>query len=134
MRTFTYTRLYKYKNNGIDIEQSIILALTGKRKEKHDNMPYTEAADCLHYQIKSARATICHEAIDEHLRRDKASAYIYGAADCTAYIMTKEEYRAFCLAFGTITRDSAGKNGGREKLRLKHESAAMIEYLKARAT
>lgn len=133
MKTFTYTRLNECANNGIDIEHSIIYALTGKRKEKHDNTPYDKASDILDYQIKSARASVCYGDIDEHLKRDKAKAYIYGTKDGTAYIMTKEEYKAFVKAFGTLTTDSAKKNGGRVKLRLKHESIEMVEYLKARA-
>ena len=45
--------------------------------------------------------------------------------------MSKEEYIAFVKKFGTITKES-GKNGGREKIRLQHETSAMLNYLKER--
>jgi hypothetical protein len=46
--------------------------------------------------------------------------------------MNKVEYLEFCEMFTTLTRESQ-KNGGGEKMRLKSESKAMIEWLKAKA-
>ena len=129
MKQFTFERLNICTvNAGIDIEKSIIYRLTGVLKEKHDNLKYDIATDCLQYQIKSARATVCKCSLDEYLRTDKASAYIYGTKTGLAYIMNKSEFRSFVEEFGTLTKDSA-KNGGQEKIRLGHETKKMLEWL-----
>ena len=46
-------------------------------------------------------------------------------------MMSREEYIAFVKEFGTVTKES-GKNGGAEKIRLKHETSAMLNYLAER--
>lgn len=131
MENFKFNFLNNYASHGQNVEQSIRYTLTGKI-EKADNKPFTEGADCLYYQIKSARATICKgktaRDLERHLDLDKATAYIYGAKDGTAYIMNRQTYTAFVKAFGTVTVDSA-KNGGSAKIRLKHETAEMVKWL-----
>lgn len=132
MTKTTYTLLNNYANFGQNVEQSLRFKLTG-RLEKADNVPHDKGADCMGYQIKSARATVCKGTdIVAYIRQDKATAYIYGAKNGIAYIMTVEEYIEFITVFGTVTRESS-KNGGAEKIRLKSESKALLEYLEARA-
>lgn len=132
MTTFRFNYLNNSKNHGINAEQSIIYALTGELKTKHDNMRYDNGTDCLNYQIKSARATVCKgNDITTHVNAERASEFIYGTNDGTAYVMNANEYIAFVEMFGTLTRES-GKNGGAEKIRLKHETKAMTEWLAAR--
>lgn len=132
MTHFTFTYLNNYRNHGQDAEQSVRFALTGEIS-KADNLRYDLGADCLNYQIKSARATVCKGAdLKSYLDRDASTAYIYATADGIAYVMTRAEYEEFVGQFGTLTRDSA-KNGGAEKIRLKHETPAMLEWLARRA-
>ena len=118
-----------YSNNGQHAEQVVKYNLLGTI-EKADNTPYYKSGDIGNLQVKSARATICKGLdLDKHLARDKATKYGYVTADfLRMYIMTKQEYREFCIEFSTITRESQ-KNGGQEKLRLKSESRALLEWL-----
>ena len=122
----------QYKNNGQHMEQWTRYTLTGKI-EKADNIDHTHGGDCMGYQIKSARATVCKGVdINAYLATDGATAYIYATAEGIAYIMDKAEYIAFVEVFGTITREST-KNGGATKIRLKSESSALLAYLAERA-
>lgn len=128
MTKFNFTLLNNYKNNGQNIEQSIRFTLTGKI-EKADNIAHNKGTDCLEYQIKSARATVCKgRNLKEYLNEDANKAYIYGTLDGTAYIMSRQEYENFIAIFGTLTRESE-KNGGGEKIRLGHETKKMREWL-----
>ena len=132
--TFTqYTEIKsEYKNNGQRLEQIARFNLTGE-VAKADNRKATECSDCLGYQIKSARATICKGTdIAAHIENDAAVGYIYITAELKAYTMSKAEYLEFATKFATLTRESS-KNGGAEKLRFKSESKALLEWLKARA-
>lgn len=132
MKKFTFEILNNYKNNGQNLEQSVRKFLTGKL-EKADNIAYNKSADCLNYQIKSARATVCKGTdLKAYLALDASTAYIYATKNGIAYIMSRETYIEFCETFGTITRDST-KNGGQTKIRLGHETKALIEWLNARA-
>ena len=132
MTHFRFHYLNNYRNHGQDAEQSVRFVLTGE-VAKADNLRYDLGADCLNYQIKSARATVCKGAdLESYLDRDASSAYIYATNDGIAYIMTRAEYEEFVGQFGTLTKDSA-KNGGAEKIRLKHETPAMLDWLERRA-
>lgn len=124
-----FTRVYK--NGGQYLEQKMRYALTGEIV-KADNRPSTKSADCLHYQIKSARATVCRGLdLASHLQADKATEYIYITKQERAYIMSKIEYAEFVGEFGTVTRESQ-KNGGHEKIRLGHETSKMLQWLAER--
>lgn len=135
MKHYTIERNTIYTNNGQAKEQSLRYAVTGKL-EKADNRPATECADLDNIQIKSARATVClgmtAEDLDRHLATDKAERYAYITKDYEVYEMSKEEYRAFVLAFYCVEANSQ-KNGGKLKLRLRKEGKAMIDYLRAAA-
>ena len=122
----------QYRNNGQHAEQWFRYTLTGTTA-KADNLAHDKGADCMGYQIKSARATVCKGTdLVAYLATDKATAYAYVTTDGIAYIMTKTEYIAFIEVFGTVTREST-KNGGAEKIRLKHETPALLAYLAERA-
>lgn len=122
-----------YANAGQHAEQVARFTLTGKI-EKADNKPFTAGGDCGDLQIKSARATICKGTdLGKHLEQDGANRYGYVVADFSLmYVMEIAEYIEFVNRFGTVTRESK-KNGGNEKIRLKHESQEMREWLEARA-
>jgi hypothetical protein len=128
MTTFTFNYLNNYHNHGQNAEQSVRFTLTGEIA-KADNIAHDKSADCLNYQIKSARATVCKGTdLEAYLDRDASTAYIYATEDGIAYIMNRKEYTEFVKTFGTVTRES-NKNGGMEKIRLKHETSAMREWL-----
>ena len=132
MKKFNFDYLSNYINHGQDAEQSVRYALT-QEICKADNIPYTQDADCLNFQIKSARATVCKGTdLDGYLALDASTAYIYATAAGVAYVMNKEEYIEFCKLFSTATCESS-KNGGGEKLRLKHEGKTLLGWLQARA-
>lgn len=116
---------------GQEREQRVRYTLTGQRC-RADNTPHDKGADCLHYQIKSARATVC-KGLDliGYIRQEVATEFIYATQTDIAYIMSREEYIEFCLTFGTITRESE-KNGGGQKIRLKSESKALLVFLEER--
>ena len=121
----------QYKNNGQHMEQWTRFTLTGETA-KADNLAHDLGADCLGYQIKSARATVCKGTdIRAYLATDMATEYIYATAEGIAYVMNRTEYIEFVEVFGTITRESE-KNGGAEKIRLKSESLALLTYLAER--
>ena len=131
MTRFFFEYLNNYANHGQNAEQSIRKALTGEIA-KADNVAQDKGTDCLGYQIKSARATVCKGTdIHAYLATDMATEYIYATADGTAYIMNRTEYIEFIEVFGTVTREST-RNGGGEKIRLKSESVALLAYLAER--
>ena len=129
MTTFTFTYLGNYKNHGQDAEQSVRFTLTGEIL-KADNLRHDLGADCLNYQIKSARATVCKGAdLEAYLNLDASTAYIYADNNGTAWVMSREEYSLFCNEFSTLTYESQA-NGGGAKLRLKSESSKMMAWLR----
>ena len=132
MTKFFFEYLNNYANHGQNAELSIRNVLTGEIA-KADNLAHDKGTDCLGYQIKSARATVCKGTdIRAYLATDCATEYIYGTNDGIAYVMSRTEYIAFVEVFGTVTREST-RNGGAEKIRLKSESTALLAYLAERA-
>ncbi len=129
MTTFNFTYLNNYKNHGQDAEQSVRFTLTGEIA-KADNVRHDLGADCLNYQIKSARATVCKGLdLDAYLDLDASTAYIYADNNGTAWVMSREEYTAFCKKFAVATYESQ-QNGGGAKLRLKSESSKLMAWLR----
>lgn len=117
-----------YTNNGQHLEQTFRFNLTGNI-EKADNLPHDKGTDIDNYSVKSARATVCKGTdLTTYLNTDKATEFVYITKDLVAYIMSKSEYIDFVNEFGTVTTESA-KNGGKEKIRLGHETAKMLEWL-----
>lgn len=132
MTTFKFKYLNNYSNHGQDAEQSVRFELTGEIA-KADNVRHDLGADCLNYQIKSARATVCKGTdLKAYLDLDASTAYIYADKQGTAWVMNREEYESFCTEFATETRESS-QNGGGAKLRLKSESSKMMAWLMAKA-
>ena len=122
----------QYKNNGQHMEQWTRYTMTGEIA-KADNLDHTKGGDCMGYQIKSARATVCKGTdVRAYLENDGATAYIYATANGIAYTMDRAEYIEFVEMFATITRESTA-NGGAVKMRLKSESVALLTYLAERA-
>lgn len=133
MTTITLAKDFvrQYKNNGQHSEQWFRYTLTGEY-HKADNVAHDKGTDFEQYQIKSARATIC-KGLDlvAYIQTEKATEFAYVTENGIAYIMTKTEYIEFCQIFGTVTKESH-QNGGKEKIRLKSESVALLTYLAER--
>lgn len=118
----------QYANHGQHSEQWVRYTLTGEY-HKADNVAHNKGTDFAQYQIKSARATVCKGLdIEGYVATEIATEFIYATENGIAYVMTKEEYIEFVKIFGTVTRESKA-NGGKEKIRLKSESVALLEYL-----
>ena len=132
MTTITLNPIARtYKNNGQHLEQVFRYNLTGEIT-KADNLKASEGTDLFNYSIKSARATVCKgEDLETYIATDKATEFVYITKDLTAYIMTAPLWLVFCKTFGTITTESP-KNGGGKKIRLKHETPKMLEWLATR--
>lgn len=134
-----------YANRGQQAEYVARYTLTG-RKSYADNKAATACADVGDIQIKSERATVCKGLdLQAHVAKDKAKRYGYVTSDLkTMYVMSPAEYIAFVEMFKTVDHDSTGvraristrttggnggSNGGAVKIRIKHESKAMLKYL-----
>ena len=123
-----------YKQAGQRAEQIARYTLTGEAG-KADNIRHDLQADCLDIQIKSARATVCTGTTNlvDYLAKDAAKRFAYVCeATGLMYVMNRAEWFEFASTFGTVTRESA-KNGGAVKVRLKHQSQAMLQWLMERA-
>lgn len=133
IRYLTYIEnfLGNYKNFGQDAEQTVRFELTGEIR-KADNIPFTVSADCLMYQIKAERATICKgstlEDIKKHLELDKAEKYIYVSKNHKCYELDKTDFFTFVSLFFEVTTDST-KNGGSQKIRLNRRFTDINKWL-----
>ena len=130
MKKITLATLERtYRNNGQHAEQVARFTLLDEIA-KADNRPHAEATDVFDIQLKSARATVCKGTdLESYIYEDAATRFAYILADFSAmYVMSRSEWLEFCREFSTETREST-KNGSAPKLRLKHESKAMREWL-----
>lgn len=128
---FHFNRLgYYNKNNGQDLEQSARYYLTGEIV-KADHVPFWVAGDCLNYQIKSAKATICTDCtLDEYLERSAAEMYLYCTLNGDAYEMSPAQFREFVIQFSYASTSSKDSQGVRHAtIRLKGESQALLRWL-----
>lgn len=134
MKTISIRMNYEFPkgyNDGNKAEYAFSMHMLGYAR-KLDNVPAYKAGDVLDYQVKSSHCSVCSGTnLQDHLQKDAANRYAYVCADGTVYIMTKVEYATFVSAFSSIERDSK-KNGGKEKIRLKHESKKMLRWLEER--
>ena len=65
---------------------------------------------------------------------DAADMFIYGTSNGIAYVMTREEWKAFCHLFHGSMEYESNKNTAKgekpcPKFRLKREPKAMMEWL-----
>lgn len=141
MTTITLSPMEQiYRNNGQHCEQWLIYTLTGERRHA-DNKPFDTASDFGTMSIKSARATLVSGAaltaetydgqVAEYFARVHSTEFAFVSRSGKAYIMDKNEFHGFVLAFGKWAKDSA-KNGGRYKIRFTDETRAMREWFAAR--
>lgn len=142
MYKLSYTNVSTASNKGIRAEQNADFLFLGEVNAKHDNVPYNMGSDieALHMSIKSSRFTLTSgkamQAQDfegqlaEYIANTASTQVTYMAMNMVAYVMDMAEFEAFVRAFCTLQKDSS-KNGGYNKIRCKHESKHMIEWLEA---
>ena len=82
------------------------------------------------YQIKSARATVCHGNTIENIREEyKVDGFIFADLKTeTAYKMTVNEFVNFAKIFAEETNESSA-NGGAVKMRLNRQFTAQRKWL-----
>ena len=125
MKKVVLKAISNYQNHGQNLEQNFRYTMTGEIISA-DNK---QGADFGDIQIKSARATIGRGLdIDKIIDNESAKRFAYITKDNIAYIMTKEEYRAFVKRFYIVDCESK-KNGGSQKIRLTKETKALLAYL-----
>ena len=122
-----------YHIAGQQAEVNVRYTLTGE-PGKADNKPFWAGGDVGDIQVKSARASVCRGTdIRAHVAKDAAARYGYVIKTLdTMYLMTPEEWVEMVDLFAEVTHESQ-KNGGHIKMRLKHETRAMVAWLEAKA-
>lgn len=131
-----------HTNNGINKERCLEYYLTGK-PGKHDNLKWYEGSDIPEYNlsVKSAKFSLCSgghlrgeslgEMLDDFFARVASTRFAYVTVTYEVYEMDKREFREFLEMFGTLSRESTS-NGGKTKIKGKHESKAMLEWFALR--
>lgn len=132
----------QYANWGRHCEQVLAYTLTGKIR-KADHIPFDKDSDIPEFNmsVKSHRFTLAsgninygdtlEEKIADFARRVHSTQFAYVTDDMTAYIMDLDEFVLFISTFGYLTKESE-RNGGKLKVQCKHESKALIQWLKDR--
>ena len=119
----------------------------GIERTAHDHTPYDKGSDIevggLNISVKASRfslmaGTLCEgrDTVESiwtlYAERVHSNRFAYVTKDFTVYLMTLDEFGAFVHKFCTIEHEST-KNGGRAKVKCRHESRAMLEWLAANA-
>ena len=134
MKTFKIeiaTRVYK--NNGQHAEYCIRKMYDENAKADNRKGGADITINGKTYQIKSARATVCHGETVANIRAEYAvDGFIFADLEtATAYTMTVAEFIAFAETFAETTRES-NANGGAVKMRLNRQLTAQREWLTVR--
>lgn len=135
MKTFeikTANRIYK--NNGQHAEYLIRLMFGENAKADNRKGGADITINGKTYQIKSARATVCHGETLANIRAEYAvDGFIFADLETlTAYEMTVAEFETFAETFAEKTHESNGKNGGAVKMRLNRKFTEQRAYLERR--
>lgn len=142
MYKLSYTDVSTASNKGIRAEQNADFLFMGEVNAKHDNVPYNMGSDikALHISVKSSRFTLAsgkamqaqdfEGQLTEYMANTVSTQVCYMAMNMVAYVMNMAEFEAFVRTFCTLQKDSS-KNGGKYKIRCKHESRKMIAWLEA---
>ena len=139
MYTITYTNIITCKTNGDTAQQTVNFYHTGKT-ERHDSRPWYEGSDIeeIAGSVKSSGFSLADgrtnrgETLDEKWSdfraRTASRVFIYVTAENIGYYMDIDEFESFVKTWCYISRESS-KNGGRSKVRCKHESQKMRNWL-----
>lgn len=127
------------KNWGINCEQSLRYALHGYITH-HDNGRYDKCSDIDTISVKSSHFTLVsggllesttrENMISEYFKKVHSTCFAYVSKDMKVYMMNKNEFLLFLLAF-TYTENESRKNGGLVKVRARAESKKMIAFLES---
>ena len=132
MKHTTITRTIVTNNKGIDAERDYTLSF-GLPYAKHDNNNYDFRSDIelpgRHISVKAYHFTLCSGTLCEgettlegiwnvYARHTPSNEFAY-VMGCDVYTMDIDEFKAFIFLFGSVERDSSGKNGGCFKIRAK---------------
>lgn len=102
-------------------ESNANFMLTGKLREKHDNVPFDIDSDIpeFHCSVKSSRFTLCSGSmltaqdfdgqIAEYMARTASTVVCYMAMNGYAYFMDMVEFEMFLRRFCSLQRESGGK-------------------------
>lgn len=131
--------------NAGDNAEFAVCAYENVARVKHDSANYMAASDLSigerHISVKAARfslmsgiysngRTTVAEILDIFMANTHSNEFVYVTKAFEAYYMNITEFAAFVMTFCTAQRESS-KNGGAVKVRCKHETKAMLEYLEA---
>ena len=129
-------------NTGIAREHDYCISL-GINRTAHDNNDYRTTSDIVidnrHISVKSSgftlmTGTLCNgaETLEEiwnvYEQTTDATEIAYITTDYIVYTMTIAEFKTFVKLFCRTERDSK-KNGGKMKVRCRHESEKMRQWL-----
>lgn len=129
-------------NTGIARERDYCISL-GINRTAHDNNDYRTTSDIVignrHISVKSSgftlmTGTLCNgaETLEEiwnvYEQTTDATEIAYITTDYIVYTMTIAEFKTFVKTFCRTERDSK-KNGGKMKVRCRHESEKMRQWL-----
>jgi hypothetical protein len=143
MKTFIIKlKEFSKHNKGINAELSLCEYFHIERKAL-DNKPYNVASDIeigdKKISVKSARftlisGTLCNNSTDFneiwnfYKATTHSNTFIYVSLTGKCYEMNIDEFERFVFAFCELQKDSSS-NKGKTKIRAKHESKALIEFL-----
>ena len=129
-------------NAGIAREHDYCASL-GINRTKHDSNDYRTTSDIVignhHISVKSSgftlmTGTLCNgaETLEDiwnvYEQTTDATEVAYITSENIAYTMNIKEFKTFVMTFCRTERDSK-KNGGKMKVRCRHESEKMRQWL-----
>ena len=129
-----------------DAKEWAVAATYNITRVKHDSKSCATDSDVVagnkRISVKSARfsllsASLCmgmtefDEIWNHFIEIDNANTYAYVTEEFKVYEMNLDESKAFVYRFCGLDRESS-KNGGGVKIRCKHESKAMLQWLEER--
>lgn len=141
MKTFKIEfKDYGKNNHGIHAEFSLC-EYYGIHRTKHDNIAFDKGSDIelgeKHISVKSARFTLASGSLNEgftdfdsiwkiYESKVVSNVFTYVDSNGNCYEMNLTEFKKFVYEFCTVQRDSDNTM----KLRAKHESKKMLDYLR----
>jgi len=143
MYSITYNHIITCKKSGDTAQQTVNFYHTGQ-VEKHDDRPWYAGSDIAEIaaSVKSNGFSLAdgrtnygdtlEEKWNDFRTRTASRVFIYVTNDYVGYYMNIDEFEEFVKMWCYISTESA-KNGGRSKVRCKHESQKMRNWLAHRA-
>lgn len=143
MKKITVNTISTYTNKGMRAEQNLAYTLTGEIR-KGDHVPFHIDSDIPEFQmsVKADGFSLAsgsinmgetfEEKLADYIARVHSTSFAYVTNEDEAFIMTLDEFEQFIREFCTLARESSS-HGGQTKIRCRHESKKMREWLNERA-